>query len=168
MDDPAFVDFILKAIMGTPIWVWFVFAYLLFIGFKAMKSHDVLLPKLFIIPVVLTGFKYQIFLNANLPIFFCYFLGLGVSMFFGWKEAGREKVKPIKGKLKIKLPGNYATMVILMTFFCIQYIFGYLHAANQEFSEGLRLIEIGVSGVFSGYLLGRAMNYASQYIAVLK
>ena len=53
-------QFIAKTILGTPWWAWSVLLYLLFIGTKALQTRVVYLPKLFIIPVVLSAKRWTL------------------------------------------------------------------------------------------------------------
>lgn len=41
----AEVNNIIKIIATTPLYVWAILAYLLFVGIKAMRNHIVYLPK---------------------------------------------------------------------------------------------------------------------------
>ena len=56
----SIIKFIIHTIIGTPWWVWIILVYLLFVGIKALKPRIVYLPKLFIIPAVLSSMQYKI------------------------------------------------------------------------------------------------------------
>jgi hypothetical protein len=164
MSESNMQKFIGKMILDAPSYVWFVFVYLIFVGVKATKDRKIYLPKLFITPIILTAIKYKIFLNSDLKILFSYLACLLVGMLFGFKIATCEKFEIISGKLQIKVPGNYSTLILLILFFVIKYIFGYLEATNQELYSEIMILEIAVSGLFSGYFLGRALKYFSCYL----
>lgn len=149
---------ILKIIAGTPIWVWGVFAYLIFVGIKASKQRVVYIPKLFIIPVILSALKYKIFLSASFSVYLSYFACLALGMMIGFKIAQGQKFETLNN-LQVKLPGDYSTISILMTFFVIKYIFGYINAINHELYQDLSILELSASGIFSGYFLGKASFY---------
>lgn len=55
----------LDLLKGTPIWVWILFAYLIFIGVKSLKTRSVFIPKLFIVPLVLIFTKYDFIVNGT-------------------------------------------------------------------------------------------------------
>jgi hypothetical protein len=153
---------IIKIIAGTPIWVWCVFAYLIFVGIKASKQRIVYIPKLFIIPVILSALKYKIFLSASFAVYLSYFTCLLLSIIIGFKIAKGQKFETLNN-LQVKLPGDYSTIFILMTFFIIKYIFGYINAIDHELYQDLSVLELSASGIFSGYFLGKAIFYLKSY-----
>ena len=158
------LNFILGAIAGTPWWVWVVFVYLLFIGIKSMKRRNVYLPKLFIIPIVLTAIKYKVFFLGGLNIWTAYFVSLIIGLGVGYRIAIHEKIRILKQSTSIELSGSYHTFIILMLFFSIKYVFGYLYDVNSALSAEYLNIEIAISGLFSGYFLGKSLNYLRRFI----
>ena len=62
MSEQHLLPQLLKIISDTPTWIWFVFGYLIFIGIRATDNRIVYIPKLFIIPLVLSRLKYKVFL----------------------------------------------------------------------------------------------------------
>ncbi|WP_342269545.1 hypothetical protein [Rickettsia endosymbiont of Orchestes rusci] len=83
------LKFIFQAIIGTPFWVWGIFIYVLFVGLKAAHTRVISLPKLFIIPVILVGIKYKLFLSGNSSNIIIYLLfitiGFGIGILIGYK-----------------------------------------------------------------------------------
>ncbi len=156
--------FIVNTVLGTPWWVWIVFVYLLFIGIKALKQRAVYLPKLFIIPIIFSAIKYKIFLNANLQIWVAYSANLAIAILIGYAVAAHEQIKIIKQNTSIEIPGNMQTLIILMCFFCIKYVFGYLHATEPYLSKQFFVWEISISGLLSGYFLGKTLSYLRRFI----
>ncbi len=47
----------ISIIIGTPVYVWAILIYLVFVGIKAINTRIVYLPKVFIIPLVLMAVK---------------------------------------------------------------------------------------------------------------
>lgn len=168
MTEQNLISFIFKALSGTPTWVWFVFGYLIFIGIRALNDRVVYIPTLLIIPIVLAGMKYQIFLGGTLMTWVSYFACLGSSTFLSFKMATKQKVQIISERFEVKLPGNYSTLVILMSFFAVKYFFGYMNATQPDLYRDLSIVEIGISGIFSGYFLGKAINYLNCYMRLIR
>lgn len=152
-------QFIAKTILGTPWWVWAVLLYLLFIGTKALQTRVIYLPKLFIIPVALSVIKYKIFINAEVKTLLIYCAGFVFASLLGAYIAFKEKIKIFKNKNYIELQGSYQTLSLSISFFCMKYIFGYLNASSQVPLEYVMLAEMFISGIFSGYFTGKALNY---------
>ena len=86
-----------------------------------MRNRIVYLPKFFIIPAVLIGLKYKVFFSENNMIYIGFML-LGLSV--GFIIAQKTVIKILREVKSIELPGNYSTIIILITFFLIKYIFG--------------------------------------------
>jgi hypothetical protein len=146
-----------KIAIDTPTWVWGVLAYLLVVGIKAMRDRIVYLPKLFIMPIILMGLKYK----ALISVIYMGFMLIGV--FIGVIIGRRTDVKICKDLKSIELPGSYFTLILLLLFFSIKYVFGYLEATQFEIVEQYGFIEISISGILSGYFLGRSIFYVYRY-----
>ncbi len=148
-------------IKGTPFWVWLVLLYLLFIGVRSLNTRIVYLPKLFIIPLVLLLIKYKIFLSQ-------YSVVLILAIVFGsvlnFIMHTNSKVEIIKNSKSVKLPGSYSTLLILIFFFVVKYFLGYLSATDPDLAIKYSLFEIIISGLLSGYFLGRAIYYIYKYL----
>ncbi len=154
----------LKAINGTPIRVMIIFAYVIFIGIKSMRDRIVYLPKLFIIPAIFIGMKYKIF-NLENPLILLYYLLTLLSGFsIGYLLGMKAKIEFLKNIKSVKLPGNYYTIFIILSFFSIKYFFGYIDATNSELAIKYYPLDICVSALYSGYFLGRAISCFYRYI----
>jgi hypothetical protein len=150
---------LLKIISGTPTWVWFVFGYLIFIGIRATRTRIVYIPKLFIIPLVLSGLKYKVFMASNLTVWLGYFICLALTSFASYKYTAMQKIKIIASRMSVQLPGTYWTLMVLMAFFVVKYFFGYISATNPTYYNDIKIFELSISGIFSGYFLGKAICY---------
>lgn len=85
------LKFIFQAIIGTPFWVWGVFIYILFVGLKAVRTQIISLSRLFIVPVILVGINYKLFLSGNSFNIIIYLLfitiGFGIGILVGYKTS---------------------------------------------------------------------------------
>ena len=152
------LNVIIGIISGTPLWVWAIFAYLIFIGIKSLDSQKIFLPRLLIIPVLMLGLRYKVFLlnDGILPLLYLLsglVLGLGLGIF----SATVTKIKQTQKYLTIELPGSPAMLIILILFFCEKYAFGYIQATNQVLAKSLLIYDFSIGGLFSGYLLGKTI-----------
>lgn len=148
---------------GAPWWVWLLFLHLVFIGVKAMKPRTVSLRKLFIIPVVLFLLKFKIFTSGDLPLIASYILFMIVGGWIGFSSGQKTPITIIKETQSIEMQGNYYTFFILISFFLIKYVFGYLQATDPDHSEKYLMLEASISAVFSGYFWGRTLAYFYRY-----
>lgn len=156
-------EFIKNAISGTPVWVWVVFVYLLLVGLKATRNRIIYLPKLYIIPIILIGLQYDTFISGNVFYIALYFSLLCVGLGIGVLSVLRTPIKIFKDLKSIELPGSYSTLIILFLFFCVKYIFGYLQATNPMLYGQNEFLEISIGAAFSGFFLGRTLNYTYRF-----
>ncbi|MBL3284897.1 hypothetical protein Sarmat_00756 [Rickettsiales endosymbiont of Paramecium tredecaurelia] len=155
----------MQIIKGTPLYIWGVLAYLLFVGIKSVKTRVIYLPKLFIIPLVLLSMKYKTFLSEDVLVFCFAIIVGGTSGFF---MHFKHKIKVIKKEVAVEVPGGYGTLIILLSFFIIKYYFGYLRSADPDLFLKYSIIESIISGLFSGYCIGRALMFSYKYSRDLK
>ena len=163
MSEQDLLPQLLKIISGTPTWVWFVFGYLIFIGIRATRTRIVYIPKLFIIPLVLSGLKYKVFMASNISVWLGYFLCLALASFVSYKYSAMQKIKIIYLRMSVQLPGSYWTLIVLMAFFVVKYFFGYISATNPTYYNDIKIFELSISGIFSGYFLGKAICYLMKF-----
>lgn len=157
-------SFLIHTITGTPLWVWGLFVYLLYVGFKSTRVRVVPISKLFIMPAVLFGLKYKTFLSANMVLILCYFISLAMGLGIGFYLARYNKVVIHKSSRSIELPSEYSTCVLLVSFFCLKYAFGHIQSTTPEVPVQYLILETSVSAMFSGYFLGRSLNYVRRFM----
>jgi hypothetical protein len=61
------------------------------------------------------------------------------------------------------VPGNYTDLIILLLFFSVKYVFGYLAAVQPVQYNSILLWEVLVSSLLTGYFFGRTLNYLYRY-----
>lgn len=149
-----------EIIIGAPYWVWGVLVYLLIVGVKASKTDIVSLPKLFILPLVLMALKYESFIEGHAV---SYLTSIIIGIAVGLSLTYKADVKIFREKFSVEIPGTYSTLIILLSFFLVQYIFGYLESEMSELAYKYAFIELGLNGLFSGYFLGRSLGYLYKF-----
>jgi hypothetical protein len=162
-DLTIFMGTILNILKTTPCWVWFILSYVLCIGINATKTRIVWLPKLFIMPIVLVGIKINHFINANLITEINYIFCLLIGYISGYKLASQISIKIYKDKLSILLPGSYQTLVLLMVFFTIKYVFGFLSSTNPVAIQDYLILEHIISFMVSGYFIGKSLCFLKKF-----
>ena len=163
MSEQHLLSQLLKIISGTPTWVWLGFGYLIFIGIRATRTRIVYIPILFIIPLALYGLKYKVFMASNISVLLGYFLCLVLASFASYKYTVMQKIKIISPRMSVQLPGTYWTLIVLMAFFVVKYFFGYISATNPTYYNDIKIFELSISGIFSGYFLGKAICYLMKF-----
>ena len=150
-------------ISSAPIWVWFLLAWLIFIGIRATRTRMIYIPKLFIAPLVLSGLKYKVFIESDISVWQAYFICLALTSFVSYRYSAMEKIKVIVPSMSAQVPGTYWTLIMLMAFFMVKYSFGYISATNPTYYDDIKIFELSMSGMVSGYFLGKAICYLVQF-----
>ncbi len=153
----------INVLFHTPIYVWFILAELIYIGMLATKTRVVYLPTLFIIPMLFIGLKYQIFFSG-LSLFTIYALGIIIGLGIGFYVGFNTHIKVIKNLRSIEIPGNYQTLVLILSYFFIRYFFGFLHATNPMLAIEYLPYETIIIGAFSGFVLGKALAFTQKFL----
>lgn len=152
-------------IKGTPFWVWLILAEVLFIGIIDLRPRTLRLSSLFIIPVILLAVQYQTLLSDDALVFCLVIMGGSIASFF--INTGNT-LKVIKKECSIEVPGGYGTLIALLPFFLVKYYFGYLKSTDPDLFLKYSIIESIISGLFSGYFIGRALAFTYKYLKVAK
>jgi hypothetical protein len=141
---------------GTPVWVFFIFAYLVFIGVRATKDRTVHIGKMFLMPSIFFAlFLIKLITTWRLDICAIFFAALIVSLFVFHFSVKHEPLK-VGGKY-VFLNGSCETLIVVMIIFFIKYYFGYMKAVNGE-QEKYLIAEIIISGITTGFLVNKAMQ----------
>ena len=156
---------VVKIILGTPWYAWLALAYVLYVGIRAMRERVVPINKLLIMPLVLIALKYKVFFSIYYHV---YLLSLFIGMAIGFVMAKKMAIQVVKNKRSIKLPGGYFTLVVLIIFFSIKYLFGYLQATVPNLPVEYAISESIITGVVSGAFLGRALRFIKMFKECVK
>lgn len=151
---------LLQIIKETPFWVWLILAEIVYVGIINLRTRIIYLPKLFIIPFILLMVQYQVLFSQNILEFCLSIIGGTITSFL---IHARKKIKVIKNIRSVEVPGSSGTLIILLSFFIIQYYFGYLKAVSSQLFFKYALTSHIISGLFSGYFIGRALCYSFKY-----
>ncbi len=155
----------IHVIKGTPSYVWTILCYLLFVGIKSIKTRVLYILKLFIIPLILLAIKYKTLLSDDALVFYLVIIGGSIATFF--INTGNT-IKVINKEGAIEVAGGYGMLIILLSFFIVKYYFGYLKSTDPDLFLKYSIIESVISGLFSGYFIGRALRYTYKYLKVAK
>lgn len=157
----------LHSITGAPWWVWAILCYVIFVGIKSTRDRVVYLPKLFIMPAIFLALKYKIFSSGNGRLLLVYFSFMLLSFIAAFLLAIKSKVKIIKSTKSVKLPGNYCMICLLLSYFSIRYMLGFLQVTDLELAPRYLMFDTAITALFSGYLLGKAVVYTWRLHRIL-
>lgn len=151
----------------TPLWVYFVFAYLVTMGVKALKPRSVSMQKLFVFPAILTIWGLLGMQWALYPLLaWCISLLIGFGL--GWLLVRTWKIKYDRSRSAIHLPGSRTTLILALFFFAIKYFFGFYNATHIDIPEEWMAAQSATSGIITGLFIGRLAFFWKIYSYHLK
>ncbi|KKK52281.1 hypothetical protein LCGC14_3106500, partial [marine sediment metagenome] len=120
------LDTLLQIFKGPPLWVWFLLAYLIFIGIKAFKPSVISLKKIFILPVVFLFFSLQRLVgNINFFTSLVWITSTIIGVFLSVVIFSKTQIIADKKNNLLKLPGTYSTLFLILISFSIKFYFGF-------------------------------------------
>ncbi len=148
----------------TPVWVYVLLAYLIFIGIKATKPGSAPLAKLAIIPVLFTvwGLAELIRLyKIDVPTIGLWLAALGVGVAIGVALTIGRAITFDRATGKLEFPGDYTLLPLVLLTFAVKYAFGALAAtAPEKLNEPLfHALGIAAYGLFAGIFVGKFLIY---------
>ena len=150
---------------GTPIWIYIILIYLLYVGVEAIKPHTIWLPKLFIIPTFITISLIKYVCTRPYIEIKQYGLSFVISIILSWFIFRRTKLICSKSTNSITLPGSYITLMVLISICLLHYFWKYMEAVHATtlpaYLQDLKIIS---SGVISGLMIGRSIAYLYKFM----
>jgi hypothetical protein len=161
---------VLRIVANTPIWVWVLLAYLLFIGVRALRPGTAPLWRIAIMPTIffLWGLfsLYQLHGLAPAKVL-PWAAALVGGIVVGMLIASLRPIRADKVRHLVRTAGGPLTLVLILLIFTTKYEFGFLHATQPALFAEPRfwLTEIAISGVLAGMFIGRFAGLVRQYRA---
>jgi hypothetical protein len=155
---------------NTPLWVWGLFAFLLFLGLRALRTSTTSFVRLAILPSVFFAWGVYGVIAAfgaappQLGVWLAAFVvGIGCGVLFA--RATALEADHINGLVRIA--GGPSTLILILAIFAAKYVFGFMHAAQPALFADARwwMSEIALSGALSGMFAGRLVGLWRAYRA---
>ncbi|RQW61195.1 DUF6622 family protein [Vibrio viridaestus] len=152
---------LISIIFHTPIWVWFVFIYLLRIGFQGLSDQPIHIQKTGVLTISFFIFSLVKIQGTHLSIFI-WLIGLIIGFVVGYFLFSTQIKNSYRGTdQQIYLPGKKNLLVFLVTIFVLHYIITVL--INIRPSPLWEVVNIIFSGLTNGILSYRAIKMFRQY-----
>lgn len=151
----------LELIKGTPIWVWLLLLFLIYMGSKSLFDRTIELKKLLIMPIV---FLVMTTSHIKDPLSYGIFLVMGAII--GSLSCFKYKIRVDREHKVLRIPGSPIPLILIILVFAKNYFYGYEHAVHPEMFKNIFFLAISyiVSGVFSGIFIGRAGTHFFRYL----
>lgn len=144
---------IIDILRGTPLWVYAIFAYILFIGIRATKPQKTSFYKMLILPIVFLFLTLYKKYNLELSHLLIYAVALIIGILIGWILTSKLKITVDKTTKMVSMPGTYSVLILSLAFFVIKYYVGFTYATDPI--QKTNILLYGLDQVASGLITGR-------------
>ncbi len=157
------MKFAWQILTHTPIWVFPLFAYLVWLGIKAMRPRTVTIWRSLIVPAVFIVWGLSRLLSSRdfaAPL--AAWLGAAAALLV----VGLLTARPIDldhTTGEIKRPGSVVPLIRNITVFALQYTVAVLAAVDPHDATTVAVVGRAISGGTTGYFLGGTIALLRQY-----
>ena len=162
------MDWIVQVVQHTPVWVYVLLAYLVWIGIKARRPGETSLGKLAIVPALFTAWGlydlarlYGISAGTLLP----WLLALLVGAAIGLRLLHGRAITVDRATGMIHRPGDPTVLPLVLVTFALKYTFGVVAAVSPGTLQDplWRLVDLGAYGLFAGIFVGKFVGYLLRH-----
>lgn len=157
------MKFAWQILIHTPLWVFPLFAYLVWLGIKAMRPRTVTIWRSLIVPAVFIVWGLsRLFSGRDFAAPLSAWLGAAAALLVvGLLTARPLELDHTTGE--IKRPGSVVPLIRNVTVFALQYSVAVISAIDPHDATTVALVGRAVSGGTTGYFLGRTIALLRQY-----
>jgi hypothetical protein len=161
---PALLATAAAIVVHTPLWVWALYALLLFLGFQRTRDSAVPLWRVLILPIVVSLLAISSFLGAGPGAVPAMLVGLAIGGAAGWRleRDGATRRLP-DGRLWLR--GEWWTFAQIVVVLIFRYVINVVPAvaprlnANPTWHVGTLFLAAALSAVFLGRTAARLRAY---------
>jgi hypothetical protein len=158
------MKFAWQVLIHTPLWVFPLFAYLVWLGIKAMQPSTTTIWRSLIVPLVFIAFGLSRLLSRQQDLMWPVLTWLGAALVLlpvALLTARSFELDHATGK--ITRPGSVIPLIRNVTVFALQYTIALIAAVDPDGRTTATLVGRAVSGATTGYFLGRTISLLRQY-----
>lgn len=161
---------IFAAIRGAPVWVWPLFAFLVYLGVRGLKPGRASLLRLAILPLVFLILSIHSLITrfgVSTATLVVWLPCLGVGAALGLWLTARLNAVADRARGVVRTPGSVIPLAVTLVIFVMEYTMGYTAARWPEMVADPRYVTISLalSGLLVGVLLGRFAGFVRVYRA---
>ena len=145
-------------IANTPLWVWPLLAFLLWLGWRAGQTRVVTVRQHLLLPAAILIMSVSTLLSfgPNLLGISIWAGGMLAGIGLGWFSHADAGLAVDREHGRLRLPGEWKTLALIIVIFAMRYYWGYKSATAPEFVAIPTITSgyIGLNGLFSGIFVG--------------
>jgi hypothetical protein len=156
---------IVQILQRTPIWVWPLFAALLYLGYTQSKTRSVSKQRLFALPLAMVGLSlYSLFttFGPNGIGFAAWLAGGVLALLLNQVLKRPKEVRYISATRVFSLRGSWSPLALIMAIFVTRYTVAVLTAIDASLRAANAFVGCAglAYGFLSGLFLARALHAA--------
>ena len=155
--------FVIEMARQTPVWVWALFAFLMFRGTMALNGSVTSLPRLAIVPVAFVAWGlWSVATGSHEPglssLIWAASFAFGAML--GALRTARTPIQVDRSAGLVALPGSPMVLVLVLVVFSVKYALGAWAAIQPgaSLSPVFVIYDVGITGAVAGMFAGRLLT----------
>lgn len=162
-------EFVLGMLEHTPVWVYLLFAFLLYRGIKARTPATVTLEKLALIPAIFLFWDIYDLITYRDPTLITYIqwtIGIISGAIIGYILINPDRLSLSSAPRSIHRPADYSALPFMLLAFGVKYVLGVLNATAPDVlrQPAMSALAIITGGMFAGVFVGKFTRYVSVWL----
>ncbi|MCQ6311301.1 hypothetical protein GVI60_11840 [Citrobacter freundii] len=162
-------EFVLGMLEHTPVWVYLLFAFLLYRGIKARTPATVTLEKLALIPAIFLFWDIYDLITYRDPTLITYIqwtIGIISGAIIGYILINPDRLSRSSAPRSIHRPADYSALPFMLLAFGVKYVLGVLNATAPDVlrQPAMSTLAIITGGMFAGVFVGKFTRYVSVWL----
>ncbi|MGC6077577.1 hypothetical protein [Citrobacter portucalensis] len=162
-------EFVLGMLEHTPVWVYLLFAFLLYRGIKARTPATVTLEKLALIPAIFLFWDIYDLITYRDPTLITYIqwtIGIISGAIIGYILINPDRLSRSSAPRSIHRPADYSALPFMLLAFGVKYVLGVLNAIAPDVlrQPAMSTLAIITGGMFAGVFVGKFTRYVSIWL----
>jgi hypothetical protein len=164
----AFLASVMTIVLHTPVWVWPLFALLLFLGWQRTRDSTMALWRMLILPTVVTLFALFGFIVVGLGALPAILVGLVIGGAVGWHFERRSDTRRLPDG-KVWLRGEWLTFTLLVLIMVFRYVINVVPVLDPVLNADAswHFGTLSISAALSSLFLGRTAARLQAFFAVV-
>jgi hypothetical protein len=154
-------------ITHTPLWVWGIFAYLIYRGILASQDRNLNISRIYIMPLIMLGLSVQGMLHAFSGNTWVWIWSIATLLSAGmaYRLSKPANIQVLPEPEMVRVRGSWMPMTLMMAIFITKYVVGATVAMHPEVASKAQFVWIvcAIYGVFNGMFLGPMLAMLVQY-----
>lgn len=159
---------IIGVLTHTPLYVWAIFALIIFMGYQRTRDRTVQVWRLLLLPTIMILTAASGMIGAGLNMLPAILAGVAIGGVIGWllERAGATR-RLANGKVWLR--GEWASFIQVLVIFGFRYSLAAAGVVNPAFvaDPAVHLVTVFVSSLLSAMVLGRTLARLRVYFAAV-